>query len=92
MKEPELYGGFSKEMQKAYEKQLLARFGDTVKAVIKESHQNIKNWTKEDWNQSKQEFDAICKKMTQMMQKFFLPSSKEVQEVIREHYHWLKKF
>ena len=61
MKEQEFYLGFSKEKQEEYEKQLIDRFGDQAKQAIAESHQNVRNWTKANWEQSKQEFDALCK-------------------------------
>ncbi len=90
MKEQEMYYGFSKEKQAEYEKQLINRFGAKVEASIAESHQNVKSWTKADWEKSGKEFDAICKELVKLMEK--KADSKEVQSVIRRHYQWLKKF
>ncbi len=92
MKEQKMYEGFSKEMQADYEKQLIKRFGDKAKESIAESHQNVKNWSKADWDQSNKEFDGICKELVKMIEKHSKADSKEVQSIIRRHYLWLKKF
>ncbi len=92
MKEHEMYHGFDKEKQKEYENQLIDRFGDKVKKQLAESEQNVKNWTKADWDKSGQEFDEICKKLTALIEKHSSADSKEVQGVIHQHHQWLKKF
>lgn len=92
MKEQEIYRGFSKEKQEDYEKQLIKRFGDKVKDSIAESYQNIKNWSKADWDKSTKEFDEICKELVKIMKKPLKANSKEAQSMIRRHYLWLKKF
>jgi MerR family transcriptional regulator, thiopeptide resistance regulator len=92
MKESEIYYGFSKEKQAEYERQLIDRFGDKVKVSIAESHQNVKNWTKPDWNKSKTEFDEICKELTNLIGKRSKANSQEVQNIVRRHYQWLRKF
>ena len=92
MKKEELYFGFSKEKQDAYENELIERFGDSIKTSIQESHQNIKNWSKEKWNSSNQEFDSLCKELTNLLNLAKDPTSKEAQALISKHYAWLKKF
>ena len=92
MKEQEIYEGFDKEKQKEYEKQLIDRFGEKVKKTFAECERNVKNWTKADWDKSRQQFDAICKELARLIEKHFLSDSKEVQSVVRQHYQWLKKF
>ncbi|MBA3721133.1 MAG: MerR family transcriptional regulator [Parachlamydiaceae bacterium] len=92
MKEQEIYYGFSKEKQADYEKELIKRFGDKVKDSIAESHQNVKNWSKADWDKSSKEFDEICKELVKMIEKHSKTNSKEVQSIVRRHYLWLKKF
>ena len=81
-----------KEKQADYEKQLIQRFGDKIKDSIAESHQNVKNWSKADWDKSRKEFDEICKELVTMIEKNSKANSKEVQSIIRKHYLWLKKF
>lgn len=92
MKEQEFYDGFDKEKQKEYEKQLIDRFGNKVKKHFAECERNVKNWTKSDWDRSKKEFDEICKELAKLMEKQLSASSKQVQNVTRQHYNWLKKF
>lgn len=92
MKEADMYYGFSKEKQAEYEKHLIDRFGDKVKASIVESHQKIKNWTKPDWDKSSKEFDEICKELVKMIESKSKASSRAVQSVVRRHYNWLRNF
>lgn len=92
MKEEEMYYGFSKVKQAEYEMQIIERFGEQGKAHTEESKKNVKNWSKGDWDESKKEFDAICKELTSLKQKKFRFDSKEVLAVIGRHYKWLKRF
>lgn len=92
MKDPEIYHGFSKEKQAEYEKQIIERFGEQGKVHTEECSQNVKKWSKPDWDRSKKEFAEICTELAGMMKKNLRADSKEVQNVIRRHYQWLKQF
>jgi DNA-binding transcriptional MerR regulator len=92
MKDPEIYHGFSKEKQEEYEKQIIERFGEQGKVHTEECRQNVKKWSKPDWDRSKKEFAEICTELAGMMKKNLSADSKEVQNVIRRHYQWLKQF
>jgi DNA-binding transcriptional MerR regulator len=92
MKEQEMYFGFSKEKQAAYEKEIIERFGAAGQKHTEECRQNMKSWSKEDWNHSKEEFGKICTDLVHLMGEGKKAGSKEVQEIIRRHYLWLKKF
>jgi MerR family transcriptional regulator, thiopeptide resistance regulator len=92
MKEQEFYHGFDKEKQKEYERQLIERFGDKVKKSFAECEQNVKNWTKADWDKSSQKFDVICKLLASLIEKQCKTDSNDVQAVVRSHYEWLKQF
>lgn len=92
MKEQEMYHGFSKEKQAEYEKQIIARFGEEGKLQVEESRQKVKNWSKSDWDDSKIEFIAICKELTDLFENNSKANSKEVQNVIQRHYNFLKRF
>lgn len=92
MKEQEMYHGFSKEKQAEYEKQLIERFGEQGKAHLNECKHNVKTWSKMDWENSKKEFDDICKELTGLLEKRSKAHAKEVQNVIRRHLQWLKQF
>lgn len=92
MKDQEMYYGFSKEKQAEYEKQIIERCGEQGKVHTEECRRNVKNWSKADWDKSKNEFDSICKELTALLQKKCESDSKEVLSVIRCHYQWLKRF
>lgn len=92
MKEQDMYYGFSKEQQAEYEKELIERFGDKVKPSIAECRRNVKGWTKNDWDKSQKEMEAICKELAELLKKGIKPESKEVQSLVQRHYEWLKKF
>jgi len=92
MNEQEMFSGFSKEKQACYEKQLIETFGDKVQKTMAECRKNVQKWTRQDWERSHQKHEAICKMLAGLMQKNQKADSFETQEVIRQHYHWLKKF
>ncbi len=92
MKEKEMFSGFSKEQQAEYERQIIERFGDQGKASIEESKQNAKTRSQADETKIKNDFVAICKELSRLLDQNCKISSKEVQSVIRRHYLWLKNF
>lgn len=93
MKDPrEMYYGFSREQQREYEKQLIERFGEAAKVRIEESHQNVKNWSQSDWEKSKKEFVEVCEALSAALGKKLSADSKEVQNITKGHYLWLKKY
>ena len=92
MKEKEMFSGFSKEQQAVYERQIIERFGDEGKAHVEESKQNAKKWSKADEEKFKNEFSDICKELSQLLDQNCKVSTKEVQNIIRRHYFWLKNF
>lgn len=92
MKDQEMYHGFlTKEQQAEYQKYLKNRLGDED-TTLAECEQNVKNWTKADWEKSGKEFDSICKELSRLMEKEFTIDSKEVQSIIAKHHKWLEKF
>lgn len=91
MKEQEMFSGFSKEQQAEYERQIIERFGETGKAAIEESKQNIKKWSKQDEENFKKEGEEICKELTTLLKQNFKAHEKEVQSIIRKHYLWINK-
>lgn len=92
MKEKEFYAGFDKKKQKEYEQQLIDRFGDKVKRHFAECENNIKTWSKKDWDSTGEEFKEICTDLTKFIEKGLKPSSKEAQVAVQRHYIWLKRF
>jgi len=92
MKKCETYYGFGKEDQAEYEKELTEHFGDKVKGLISETKEKVKDWSQSTWDKSHEEFETICHSLTDLLKRDFKADSQEVQNVIRNHYQWLKKF
>ena len=92
MKSEEMFLGFSPEQPAKHEQYLVDRFGDDMKAGIAQSKQKVKNWTKADWEKSGTVFAAVCTDLVALMGRGLPDESREVQQVIRRHYEWLKQF
>lgn len=92
MENHEMYLGFSKEKQKEYEKQLIDRFGQSAKDHIAESKENLKGWTKKDFEQAKAKAHQFCEELVQALEKGLEVSSTPVQKATRKHFEWLSQF
>jgi DNA-binding transcriptional MerR regulator len=92
MKDQELFVGFDPKQQAEHEQDLIDRYGEGMKEGIAQSKQKVKNWTKADWEKSGAAFNGICKDLVALMGRQLPGDSREVQEVIRRHYEWLKQF
>jgi DNA-binding transcriptional MerR regulator len=92
MKGQELFVGFDPKQQARHERYLIDRYGEGMKEGIAQSKQKVKNWTKANWEKSGAAFDGICKDLVALMGRQLPGDSREVQEVIRRHYEWLKQF
>lgn len=94
MNTEELYYGFDSPKQKAYEKE--------IRKIVKEkkipgteaifSDERTKNWTKEDWEDSKRESDAMHRALAELEKQGLEPDAPEVQEAVRRHFHWINRF
>lgn len=92
MKEQEMYDGFiTKEKQAEYIAYLKNKLGPDHSSFV-ECEENIKHWTKDEWKKYREDSDVNMKELFKLMEKSFLVSSPEVQEVIRKNYEWLKRF
>ena len=92
MKNEDLFVGFSPEEQTKQEQYLIDRFGEGMRDGIAESKKKVKDWTKADWEKAGAAFDRICKDLVELMGRQRTSESREVQDVIRRHYQWLKQF
>jgi len=92
MKDQELFVGFDPKQQAKHEQYLIDRYGEGMKEGIAQSKQKVKNWTKANWEKSGAAFNEICKDLVALMGRQLPGDSREVQEVIRRHYEWLKQF
>jgi MerR family transcriptional regulator, thiopeptide resistance regulator len=92
MKEEDLYCGFiTKEQQAEYLTYLKNRLGKDH-PYFAEAERNVKNWTKADLENYKNESDADMKALAKLMEKQFSTSSPEVQILVGKLYEWVKKF
>jgi DNA-binding transcriptional MerR regulator len=92
MKGQDMFAGFSPEVQAKHEQELIDRYGERMKKRIARSKQNVKDWTKADWEKSGWAFHQICQDLVQAMNRKLPVESPEVQSVIRRHWQWLKQF
>ncbi len=88
MKDEELYDGFSKEEAKRISREAKERWGETD--AYKESMKRVRNMTKEQMDEVKEEAEEIVKDMAQLYGRDI--SSREVQDVIGRHYAHLGRF
>src|SRR5688572_24854445 len=92
MKSQEMFVGFDPKQQAKHEQYLIDRFGEGMREGIALSKKKVKNWTKADWEKSTAAFAGICQDLVSAMEQKRSSDSREVQEVIRRHYEWLKQF
>jgi MerR family transcriptional regulator, thiopeptide resistance regulator len=92
MKAKEMFAGFDPKKQAEHEQYLIKRFGEDARTGIEQSKRKVQNWTKTDWEQSRSEWDAICKELVRMMKDGATSESAQVQRTIQRHYEWLKRF
>lgn len=92
MSNQEMFQGFSKEQQEAYESELVMRYGDQAGDLVKESKNNTRSWTKNEWKQVKDEQDAICKALAQAIDQKQKVDSKQVQSLIQRHFALISRF
>lgn len=92
MKNEELFAGFDPEQQARHERYLIDRYGGEMKASIAKSKARLKNWTKAEWEKSSAAFDEICRALVALIERRLSPDSREAQQIIRNHFEWLKQF
>src|SRR5688572_195485 len=69
MKDRALFSGFDHAKQAEYEKQLIEQYGEKMREGIAESRRKVKDWTKQDWERSGKEWDAICTQLADAMKR-----------------------
>lgn len=84
----DLYAGFSKEQKERYDKEAREKYGDKA---VDDSIKKAKGMTKEQFEKSKVEGEAIGKDLAGLMESH-KSESDEVQAVVARHYEWVKLF
>lgn len=85
--EQEMYEGFSKEQAEEYKKEVRAKYDPKI---VEESRQNIKNMTKKEFRELKEEGINIAKELAVLTDKDV--SSPEVQGLVKRHFDMNNKF
>ena len=89
MKDEELYYGFDSEKQKEHEKYLVES-GILTQDFLDESNKKTKHWSAVEKNLFIQELEKLMQGLITAMQNKTPPSAKEVQQLMKKHYHWLE--
>ncbi|MBA2649616.1 MAG: MerR family transcriptional regulator [Legionella sp.] len=90
MKDEELYYGFDSKKQKQHEKYLVEK-GILTQEFLNECNAKVKNWSDKEKNVFIHDIERIMNALIMAIDKKLLPSSEEVQNLLHEHYIWLKR-
>lgn len=90
MKNEEFYYGFDSEKQKNHE-QYLVQKGIVTQDFLDECNQKINSWNDEEKNAFIHDCERIYNSLVEAMNKRVLPSDNKVQNLMGEHYSWLKR-
>jgi DNA-binding transcriptional MerR regulator len=92
MTDTELYYGFDSAKQKEYEQYLVEYKGLKAEKLLMESKRRTAKWNQDQWDNVKQEGDAIHKALAELIDKNFSPESFEVQQITHRHYQMIERF
>jgi len=83
------YEGFSPEKQRAYEDELVARYGEEMHHHIAESHRRAANLTKAEHDAVRQEGHAINLALVERIGAGDATDAEAVQALVERHYRWV---
>ncbi len=83
MSDKELYDGFDSARQKEYEQYLVKYHGTKAEDLLFASRKKTAKWDKEEWDNVKNEGDAIHKSLAQAIEQGLNVDSAEVQAIIQ---------
>ncbi|WP_128544722.1 MerR family transcriptional regulator [Larkinella soli] len=83
----ELYAGFPKEQAEAYRQEAVEKYGAKV---VEESESKLRNLTKEQWAQARQEGLDINRTLASLMHRD--PTEEEVQNAVARHFAHIRLF
>lgn len=90
MNTQDLYGSFTKEEMDQYKEEAKQRWGHTE--AYQQSQERTKHWTKADYERVAKDGARWTEKMAALKNKGLSVESKEVQEMIAQHYEGLRTF
>ena len=91
MRDAEMYDGFDPIKQQEHEKYMLDT-GIISQKQIDDSWQRVSNWKKPDWEQFKDSGEQLNIALAKACKQALKVDSDEVQELIQQHYDWVKTF
>lgn len=92
MQDKELYCGLDPEKQKEYEKYLIKAYGTPAETLLAESHKRTIQWGTQEWDEVKDEGDAIYKALGDSIDAGLTPESDPVQALIVRHHNLQGRF
>lgn len=75
----------------SYENYLINKVGVDLK-LLEQGKEKAKDWTKYDWDKYHDDTNTITKKFVDALVTKAKPNSKEVQNIVREHFNLVKIF
>jgi DNA-binding transcriptional MerR regulator len=88
----ELFDGFDRERQKAYEAELVDRYGETARERIDESWRRIGSMSRADADRLQAELARRDEDYAALMDAGVEPGDERVQALTAEHYRWVCQF
>jgi DNA-binding transcriptional MerR regulator len=92
MSDKELYYGFDSTRQKEYEQYLVKYHGTAAEIRLFESKKRTAKWGKDEWDDVKNQGDAIHKALAVAIDQGLPPNADEVQAIIHRHYELQGRF
>lgn len=92
MKGDEMYLGFDPKKQAEYEREAIERWGESARKHIEESKRRTKDWTKEDFERVKQDYDELHHAFAKALSKGAAPETAEVQSLVKRHFEVVSRF
>lgn len=88
----ELFVGFDPIKQGAYERELVATYGEAVQDHIDESKRRMSSWTPEQAREIAGGFDVAERALAKLIDEGAAPADQRVQSVIADHYRTVCQF
>ncbi len=92
MSDKELYYGFDSTRQKEYEQYLVKYHGTAAEELLFASRKKSAKWDKDEWDDVKNQGDAIHQDLANVIDQGLQPDSDVVQAIIRRHYQMIERF
>ncbi len=92
MSDKDLYQGFDLSKQKEYEQYIVKYHGLAAEDLLFASKKRTAKWDKDEWDDVKNQGDAIHKALAIAIEKGLKPDADEVQTIIVQHYQMIERF